>query len=245
MKTMLNKVVAIGNMTVAHDITGIETLGVIIAGLSSGTACKVVTCDTADGVYTDFAELVPSTLASASYNSGFVLPLTGAKKFIKVTGASLAVGFIGDCNYDINKAVYNAVEIPSGADLENNKTATIDVSAYIEPVEIEPSAGKDGMKKTTVTLSNIPSGQVNVYCWGDNDFKFYTDFSSAPSSAPGDCSILMADDGLVKKTAWEDAGFDDYTYEKVDDSTIKMTLIDDPTDVLTFTRLSVNDFVLW
>lgn len=153
MKTMLNKVVAIGNMTVAHDITGIETLGVIIAGLSSGTACKVVTCDTADGVYTDFAELVPSSLASTSYNSGFVLPLTGAKKYVKVTGASLAVGFVGDCSYDINKAVYNAVEIPSGADLEDNKTVSITENGV---VEITPSAGKDGMKKATATV-NVPS----------------------------------------------------------------------------------------
>lgn len=153
MKTMLNKVVAIGNMTVAHDITGIETLGVIIAGLSSGTACKVVTCDTADGVYTDFAELVPSSLASTSYNSGFVLPLTGAKKFVKVTGASLAVGFVGDCSYDINKAVYNAVEIPSGADLENNKEVTITENGTIK---ITPTAGKDGMKKVTATV-NVPS----------------------------------------------------------------------------------------
>ena len=46
----------------------------------------------------------------------------------------------------------------SGADLDDNKTATINVSTYTEPVEITPTAGKDGMKKATVTLSNIPSG---------------------------------------------------------------------------------------
>lgn len=44
-----------------------------------------------------------------------------------------------------------------GADLEDNKEVTIDVSTYTEPVEITPTAGKDGMKKATVTLSNIPS----------------------------------------------------------------------------------------
>lgn len=131
------------------------------------------------------------------------------------------------------------------ADLEDNKAVTINASTYSAPVEVTPTEGKDAMKKTTVTLSNIPSGQVNAYCWGDNDFKFYTDFSSAPISTPSDCYILMVDDGLVKKTPWEDVGFDDYTYEKVDDSTIKLTLIEDPTDVLTLTRLSVNDFVLW
>lgn len=48
------------------------------------------------------------------------------------------------------------------ADLEDNKEATIDVSAYTEPVEIEPTEGKDGMKKTTVTLSNIPSGGAEL-----------------------------------------------------------------------------------
>lgn len=33
---------------------------------------------------------------------------------------------------------------------------TIDVSAYEEPIVIEPSSGKDGISKITITLSNIP-----------------------------------------------------------------------------------------
>ena len=53
------------------------------------------------------------------------------------------------------------VPIGGGADLENNKEATIDVSAYTEPVEITPTQGKDGMKKATVTLSNIPT-ELNI-----------------------------------------------------------------------------------
>ena len=44
------------------------------------------------------------------------------------------------------------------ADLENNKAVTIDVSDYTDPVEVTPTEGKDGMKKATVTLDNIPSG---------------------------------------------------------------------------------------
>lgn len=48
-----------------------------------------------------------------------------------------------------------------GADLEDNKEATIDVSTYTEPVEVTPAQGKDGMKKATITLSNIPSGTVS------------------------------------------------------------------------------------
>ena len=45
---------------------------------------------------------------------------------------------------------------PATADLENNHETTINVSTYTDPVEITPAQGKDGMKKTTVTLSNIP-----------------------------------------------------------------------------------------
>lgn len=48
------------------------------------------------------------------------------------------------------------------AELEANKEVSIDVSQYSTPVEITPSSGKNGMEKTTVTLSNIPSGGVTV-----------------------------------------------------------------------------------
>lgn len=47
-----------------------------------------------------------------------------------------------------------------GADLEDNHQTTIDVSTYTEPIEVEPASGKDGMKKNTVTLTNIPSGAI-------------------------------------------------------------------------------------
>lgn len=67
-----------------------------------------------------------------------------------------------------------------GADLEDNKTATIDVSTYTEPVEIEPTAGKDGMKKATVTLTNIPSGG------GILSLKCYKRLSSVCFMKPND-----------------------------------------------------------
>lgn len=63
-----------------------------------------------------------------------------------------------------------------GSDLEDNKEVTIDVSEYTQPVEIEPTAGKDGMKKATVTLSNIPSpaGVSKFFCWRcDNSPEYY------------------------------------------------------------------------
>ena len=57
----------------------------------------------------------------------------------------------------------NIAEQGASAKLDNNKTATIDVSTYTEPVEITPTSGKDGMKKATVTLSNIPSPSGSNY----------------------------------------------------------------------------------
>ena len=65
------------------------------------------------------------------------------------------------------------------ADLDNNKTATINVSTYTEPVVINPTSGKDGMKKATITLSNIPSGGVTgLYAWEKitegNKYYMYT-----------------------------------------------------------------------
>ena len=79
------------------------------------------------------------------------------------------MGGFFDANYNITKLSKDAegnitelelngkaVEI-GAATLDNNKTATIDVSTYTEPVVITPTSGKDGMKKATVTLSNIPT----------------------------------------------------------------------------------------
>ena len=60
----------------------------------------------------------------------------------------------------------------SGADLEDNHQTTIDVSTYTEPVEIEPSSGKDGMKKATVTLSNIPSGTKTLYYYSSKNGEY-------------------------------------------------------------------------
>lgn len=39
--------------------------------------------------------------------------------------------------------------------LEKNKAVSIDVSKYTAPIEIEPTEGKDGMKKVTITLTGI------------------------------------------------------------------------------------------
>lgn len=88
----------------------------------------------------------------------------------------------------------NIAEQGSSAKLDNNKTATINVSTYTEPVVITPTSGKDGMKKATVTLSNIPSPSEDVifYGWAIEGGSPYFTLSETPSvgdnlfSAPND-----------------------------------------------------------
>ena len=158
MTTMLDKVAVAGDITQALDRRGVWTVAITVIGGTESTAVKLQSCETADGFFTDFKELIPASDATADQYEEFVVDLHGAGKFIKVVGATMATAVFGDCDYDVKEVAIKAGEIPSGADLEDNKTATIDVSTYTEPVEVTPTAGKDGMKKATVTLSNIPSG---------------------------------------------------------------------------------------
>lgn len=189
MKTMLDKVAVAGDITQALDRRGVATVAITVIGGTESTAVKLQSCETADGSFTDFKELIPASDATADQYKGFVVDLNGAGKFIKVVGATMATAVFGDCDYDIKEVAIKTGEIPSGADLENNKTATIDVSTYTVPVEIEPTEGKDGMKKATITLSNIPAGGNSIaYAWkinqgGQADPVYYYNFPVAPSDA--------------------------------------------------------------
>jgi hypothetical protein len=75
-------------------------------------------------------------------------------------------------------AYANIIEQGASAKLDNNKTATINVSTYTEPVVINPTSGKDGMKKATITLSNIPSGggTLMLKCYKYYDSEAASDF---------------------------------------------------------------------
>ena len=205
MKTMLDKCAVAGDITQAIDRRGAWTCAIVIAGGTELTAVKLQSCDTADGSFSDFKTLIPASEAEPDQYKGFVIDLDGAKKFIKVTGATMATCVLGDCNVDVKQVAIKAGEIPSGADLENNKAATIDVSTYTEPVEIEPTEGKDGMKKATITLSNIPSGgSATAYAWREKTTNkiIYTNFSTAPDSITGSDYKILYDDGneLAYKT---------------------------------------------
>lgn len=94
-------------------------------------------------------------------------------------------GTIKELKIGSNKedAYANIIEQGASAKLDNNKTATIDVSAYTEPVVINPTSGKDGMKKATITLSNIPSPGTSftLYAWKAENHSLIWTLSATPS----------------------------------------------------------------
>lgn len=245
MKTMLDKCAVAGDITQALDRRGVATVAITVIGGTESTAVKLQSCDTADGSFTDFKELIPASGATADQYKGFVVDLNGAGKFIKVVGATMATAVFGDCDYDVKQVAIKAGEIPSGADLENNKTATINVSTYTEPVEITPTAGKDGMKKATVTLSNIPSGGgVKAYVWSLSGGRhlFYSNIDVAPSDPADldDAKILRSDnDGTLQVMPFLAEGG---TYAYVSDTEFTVT---NAGATITFTRDSTKDFEIW
>lgn len=163
-----------GDITQAQNRLGINSALICIRGGTASTAIKLQHCDTATGSYTDYIELVSSAKASSDTMVGVFVDLTGAKKYLKVSGAIAADVIFGDC--DFNPKDIQTIGTPSGGgdvDLEDNKAATINVSAYTVPVEITPTEGKDGMKKATITLSNIPSSEKTLYAFGTAEAVVY------------------------------------------------------------------------
>lgn len=135
----------------------------------------------------------------------------------------------------------------SGADLEDNKTATIDVSTYTEPVEITPTAGKDGMKKATITLNNIPESKVTIYGWvknNDASVKLYTDFEIPPDNFSGHkCFFASASNPTVISMKSDIRG----SWSKNSDTEIKYRERSGGggSVTTTYVRASNNDLILW
>ena len=116
-----------------------------------------------------------------------------------------------------------------GADLDENKTATIDVSTYTEPVEITPTSGKDGMAKATITLSNIPVGSdVEIYGLASGSSQpSWTNVNGiafmAPDKTQGGFALMDGSGGWTKNTAtWND----DFTKIVVSSFSYNYALID-------------------
>jgi len=133
------------------------------------------------------------------------------------------------------------------AELETNKEVSIDVSQYSTPVEITPSSGKDGMKKTTVTLTNISSGgggSTTYYCW-DNSLDsnyMYLPFSVAPNEAPSNETTVIepfpaGGKYYIKKGTL--AAPEGAVYTKISDNEFKYQI---GNTLSIFTRDSTKDF---
>ena len=88
-------------------------------------------------------------------------------------------------------------EATSGSDtkISTNTAATVDVSTYTEPVEIEPAEGYGATKKVTLTLENIPAAGAILYAWKNNTDVVYTEVAEPTTS---DKAIVPASTGLTE-----------------------------------------------
>jgi len=118
---------------------------------------------------------------------------------------------------------FNKLIDESGAELEDDHETTIDVSAYTDPVEVTPTEGKDGMKKNTVTLSNIPQAGATLYAWKHSTDILYTKVETPTTS---DKALVGASTGISEETisaVGEDSITVDSTeYTRYDDGDITL-----------------------
>lgn len=112
------------------------------------------------------------------------------KDLLKATGY--------DCPDNLKTKTFKeatAGDIP--AKLDDNKTASINASTYTQPVEITPTSGNEGMKKCTITLTNIPSGKL--FAFGTAEGVVF--LSSIPADDAESIDVFVpATTGLTKAT---------------------------------------------
>lgn len=150
-----------------------------------------------------------------------------------------------DCPEDLEGVSFNEAVSGEGASIEANKAATIDVSTYTEPVAITPTAGKDGMAKATVTLTNIPSsGGITYRAWkaSTNDYIAYAYVKDGV-----DIQVGMSSGSItgfnVRITGTCSAGAFVNTVKSVSEGTI-VTNSSTPFPELTWTRDSSADITI-
>lgn len=96
-----------------------------------------------------------------------------------------------DCPEDLQGRTF--AEATAGGDVQTNKASTIDVSAYTEPIVVMPDTDYESMKKTTITLSNIPVAGVTLRAWKNNTDIVYTKVTEPTTS---DKALVPASTGL-------------------------------------------------
>ena len=133
-------------------------------------------------------------------------------------------------------AYANIIGQAASADLENNKAASINVSTYTAPVEVTPTQGKDGMKKATITLTNIPSGGTTLYAWESASHSFVYTGTATPTTS----DHAYVDGTPVSQ--WQSGYAGVLTITAVGEGTITAT--DGDNDPVTYTRASASDMIL-
>lgn len=164
---VINMVGYAGDITTAKSRLGIYSALIMVKGGSSDTAIKVVTCSTSDGSFEDYA-----TLASAGASdliAGYYVDLSGADKYIKVTGATYADVVFGDCDFD-PKGITASGSVPSETTVQSlsvtkNGTYTASSGYAYSPVVVAVTLYAYGDSSGVVYLAEIPSedGEVDVY----------------------------------------------------------------------------------
>ena len=150
--------------------------------------------------------------------------------------------------YDAMKKVALSVEVEGSADLEDNKEATIDVSAYTDPVEITPTEGKDGMKKVTVSLSNMPAGANMLYAWRSSESPntlYYFNIGTSPvdqTAYEGMKTLYYGNTDVSVGTYAVEGDI----YARVSDTEFTVSYEEDgQTTTNTFTRDATKDVEVW
>lgn len=127
--------------------------------------------------------------------------------------------------------------ISTSGEISTNTDAEIDVSAYTEPVVIEPAEGYDATKKVTVELKNIPVAQGTAYAWAIGDKYIYLNVAAAPDAITDiKCIAIGSPDNSLEVIALSEGTVGEYA--KVSDT--EFTVGEG-----TYTRDSTKDAVLW
>ena len=99
-------------------------------------------------------------------------------------------------NLQLGKRFNKLVEEGGDVSLEDNHETTINVAEYTDSVEITPTEGKDGMKKATITLSNIPQAGATLYAWKNTTNILYTKVETPTTS---DKALIGASTGISEE----------------------------------------------
>lgn len=169
-------------------------------------------------------------------------------KFAQKVDGEITELKLGAKQEDAYAQIYQKGAESGGGKVENNKTATINVSTYTDPIEITPTSGKTSMKKATITLSNIPSGSATLYCWegdaGGSQGMVYLYSYSATVEVGDNLIVSMGETGSPAQV-----NTDDWTVNSVSNNGITVKNGDvvydgNDSEPVVFARYSTGDISL-